>query len=449
MSSKIKVCFVSLYSYPLFNPTNESLFGGSEVRVARFAKALAEKDEFDVHLLVFDHGQADLELYKNVKIHKWTGNISPYAELPTHIEINPDKVKKEKIVSKVTRFLDLMVDHKSVWVAWLFTQIYKGLKISLLIANSTMMFEKRFGWIGIHLILKSDIEIFDRINADVYISPGVNTISAHLGTYCRKRNKKNIILGASDIDYSEQHLLKPFSPGPYGSHGFIMSHAIKSASLHVVQTEWQKNQLKRVYFRDSILIENPAKEAEAIREPGSKAGILWVGKAHPNKQPQIFVELAQALPDYEFTMIVNYTYSHIYTMCQEQGRLLGNLNVVGYERYDRMAKYYDRAKILVNTSIQEGFPNTFLDAAISGTPVISLHVDPQGMLETHGCGICCKGRITDLEKAVRDLYADKSALNRMRGNCIEYVRKYHHAGEKAEQLGETIKILLRGQDKSP
>ena len=34
--------------------------------------------------------------------------------------------------------------------------------------------------------------------------------------------------------------------------------------------------------------------------------------------------------------------------------------------------YYDRAVALVNMSIVEGFPNTFLEAAMSSTPIVSI-----------------------------------------------------------------------------
>ncbi|HAW50742.1 MAG TPA: hypothetical protein DCX54_00200 [Flavobacteriales bacterium] len=442
MSKKIKVCFVSLYSYPLFKPDSENFFGGSEVRVARFAKGLAKKEEFDVSLIVFDHGQDDLEIHNNVKIIKWPGKISPYNNFLKNDEVSREIIKQEKSTPKAISFIERMIDHKINWIACFFTNIYSILKLGHLLTSSLLHLEKHFGWIGIHSVKKSDIGIFDMLAADIYISPGVNTISAWLGIYCKKRKKKNIILCASDIDYSERHLTKPYSPGIYGSHGFIMAYAIKAASMHVVQTQAQKQQLNNIYHRNSVLIENPARLQGKTKNITNKVGVLWVGKAHPNKQPELFIDLARALPEFQFTMIINYTYNHIYEACLEQGELLENLKVIGFERYERIGRYYDQAKIFINTSLKEGFPNTFLEAALCGTPIISLNVDPQGMLKKYICGVFCEGQVDDLEKSVIEMHEDRASYNQMSKNCMKYVREFHNPSEKVEKLSATIKKLM-------
>jgi glycosyltransferase involved in cell wall biosynthesis len=48
---------------------------------------------------------------------------------------------------------------------------------------------------------------------------------------------------------------------------------------------------------------------------------------------------------------------------------------VGRVPPEKIHDYYHRAKGLINTSVYEGFPNTFLEAARYGTPIASLQID--------------------------------------------------------------------------
>jgi len=68
--NKIKVCFVSPKSYPIFNKEVKSVFGGAEVDLYFIGTELAKDPAFDVSFLVADYGQDDLELRENIKICK-------------------------------------------------------------------------------------------------------------------------------------------------------------------------------------------------------------------------------------------------------------------------------------------------------------------------------------------------------------------------------------------
>jgi glycosyltransferase involved in cell wall biosynthesis len=63
------------------------------------------------------------------------------------------------------------------------------------------------------------------------------------------------------------------------------------------------------------------------------------------------------------------------------------------------------AKALLNTSLAEGFPNTFLEAWTLGTPVISLFVDPGGVIKSNHLGYACDGDLTLFKDLlIRDKY---------------------------------------------
>jgi len=82
------------------------------------------------------------------------------------------------------------------------------------------------------------------------------------------------------------------------------------------------------------------------------------------------------------------------------------------------------AKVLLNTSRAEGFPNTFLEAWALGTPVISLFVDPGGVIASNHLGYVCNG---DLRKFKDLVLIDKYNIDEAR--IREYVLRHHMADQ--------------------
>jgi len=68
--NRIKVCFVILKAYPLFNPKIRSVTGGAEVDLYLLAKALAKDPSFDVRFVLGDYDQAPVEVIDNVTLIK-------------------------------------------------------------------------------------------------------------------------------------------------------------------------------------------------------------------------------------------------------------------------------------------------------------------------------------------------------------------------------------------
>ncbi|MDD3876148.1 MAG: glycosyltransferase [Bacteroidales bacterium] len=66
----MKICFISLKSYPLFKPAINGMHGGAEVQISLLAKHLAENTTFDVSLMCADYGQKKIELHGKLKIFK-------------------------------------------------------------------------------------------------------------------------------------------------------------------------------------------------------------------------------------------------------------------------------------------------------------------------------------------------------------------------------------------
>lgn len=93
------------------------------------------------------------------------------------------------------------------------------------------------------------------------------------------------------------------------------------------------------------------------------------------------------------------------------------------------------AKVLVNTSLAEGFPNTFLEAWVLGTPVISLFVDPGGVIEANRLGYVCQGNLERFRSLIRQASYDIDL-----DHCRQYVLTNHSAAHAVD----TIRSVLAG-----
>ena len=71
----------------------------------------------------------------------------------------------------------------------------------------------------------------------------------------------------------------------------------------------------------------------------------------------------------------------------ESARRLPNLTVSGALPHDAVVERLRRAVALVNTSSHEGMPNTYLEAWSLGVPVLTLAVDPDGLISERGLGV--------------------------------------------------------------
>jgi glycosyltransferase involved in cell wall biosynthesis len=64
----VRVCFVMLKAYPLFNPEVKAVFGGAEVDFYNLATELARDSNFEVSFIVADYSQPVIELRENVTL---------------------------------------------------------------------------------------------------------------------------------------------------------------------------------------------------------------------------------------------------------------------------------------------------------------------------------------------------------------------------------------------
>ena len=103
-----------------------------------------------------------------------------------------------------------------------------------------------------------------------------------------------------------------------------------------------------------------------------KNHILFIGRIESVKRGWLFCEIARQMPQYEFFML-----GQTYWEKSENEKVMAgyhdipNLHFTGHVEGEEKMKYIREAKILVNTSIHEALPITFLEALAYGTLLVS------------------------------------------------------------------------------
>jgi glycosyltransferase involved in cell wall biosynthesis len=121
-----------------------------------------------------------------------------------------------------------------------------------------------------------------------------------------------------------------------------------------------------------------------IPHPCREPYVAWVGMLRQPKRPDLLIEIARRSPEVKY-VVCGGTTTHRSPVGFGEAvveQLLGLPNVVflGQVAPQEAERVIAEAAVLLCTSDQEGFPNTFLQAWSHGTPVVTLRVDPDRVI---------------------------------------------------------------------
>lgn len=275
-----------------------------------------------------------------------------------------------------------------------------------------------------------------RIDADMHLIKVPRNLLLPLALFARLRSRKAIYVGQRDVDTTREGVLATDSRFAYWFYrwGLSMADAV------VAQTEFQKGLFKKNFSKHATVIRNVVtldKESADTTEDY----ILWVGNSSYRKQPELLPQLARRLPDCKFRMIMSLMGERSSDdFIKEEASKLTNLEYIGFVPFHEIGSYYRKAKLLVSTSLSEGFPNTFLQAWQSGTPVASLHVNPDGVIDTFDLG-CVSGSMDALVADIGRLTQDGNQLADMGRNALAYVDNFHSLAKSVDDYEELFRSL--------
>ncbi|CAD6491636.1 MAG: Glycosyl transferases group 1 [Candidatus Argoarchaeum ethanivorans] len=280
-----------------------------------------------------------------------------------------------------------------------------------------------------------------KANAHIYIHTGGVTTSL----FCRLTRKKFVCDIASDALVNRDLVTKRirgFSQSKFSFGTFGNWLDIKLADSLIVQNKYQETMLNKNFGKDSFLIKMPFPLIEqGTPEKANPPIVLWVGAMAEVKQPELFVRLAEAIPEARFQMIGGHSGNQeFYDRIKEKSKRIPNFEFLGVIPFNDVDEYFSRASILVNTSMFEGFPHAFIQAWMHYIPIVSLHSDPDEIICRHNMGFHSK-TFQQLVEDVKTLLKNKALGEEMGVNGRKYVEREHDIKKIIEKYIELFNSI--------
>jgi glycosyltransferase involved in cell wall biosynthesis len=204
---------------------------------------------------------------------------------------------------------------------------------------------------------------------------------------------------------------------------------LSQAELLFLQHGGQLEGLPSWWRAKAVLVRSIA-EVNHIAKPHASRErcVAWVGMLRQPKRPDLLIEIAKRTPDIKYVVCGGVTKHRSPVRYSQQMidefRKMPNVIFHGQVSPEEAERVIGEAALLLCTSDQEGFPNVFLQAWSSGTPVISLQIDPDSNIQKLGLGMVSstlEGAIKDIHNLIDSYYQrDEIAVRAKR-----YIAKNH------------------------
>lgn len=380
----MKICFAALNAYPAIDARAPGAIGGIETRSWTFANEIARQPDMDVFCAIRHFATVYQTKYADVTIVPLVDRLLAIRHaVATRVNLTP-------------KFPYLKIKQWSWNLLWQMPLLalcrpFKG-KRPLIPHPVPTLLENPF---------------------DVYLAFGVNTASAEVIVTAKKLGRPVILMLGSDNDMDPIFRTKSDLRDQFGTTGHVGHFVLTNVDFVVAQTVRQQEMLKADFNQDSILIENPIDVAtwdSRLIQPcrsettlGLERFVLWIGRSDDGqKRPQQCLDIANLCPDIDFLMVMN----HYDPIVEKRIHRTAppNVRILDKVPFETMPALFKRAAVLMNTSKLEGFPNTYLQAAVSQVPIASLVVQ-KDYLESQDLGFCAEGDVEALAQFVRDTWA--------------------------------------------
>lgn len=202
--------------------------------------------------------------------------------------------------------------------------------------------------------------------------------------------------------------------------------SLRGAHAVTVQSDEQQALLEINFGRRAPVVPNGI-DAPPWNGPRltASADICWVASFKVQKRADRLVEIARLLPHRRFLVVGGPGPDKDYTReLVDRLRALPNVDFRGFVPPDRVGGIYESARLFLNTSDWEGFPNGFLYAWTRGIPAVSQRIDPDGVVSRLDLGLV-EPDPAALAAGIDRLLDDDARYAEMAARCHAHVRAHH------------------------
>jgi len=279
--------------------------------------------------------------------------------------------------------------------------------------------------------------LLTEISADLYYSRGLYYITPTIINSARSTGAFSAISLIHDKDLDPSSVSSSFAIRNSTLsrivepiiHCYFQHSVFPQVGCFLAQNEDQAEVCRKKGLRFQIIpsiVEPPSQEVIELPE---EFDVAWVGNITRDgrrfKRLDKLLELTQLLPNASFAVIGRLTGSSIQPLVSNL-KMQPNVTLLGSLPNSEVIRAMAGSRIVINTSVSEGFSNVMLEAWSLGKPTLTLSVNPNNLLGPDGLGYCAHGEIHQMAEALCSLLANKDELRAMGVRCRSYVKDRHY-----------------------
>lgn len=294
------------------------------------------------------------------------------------------------------------------------------------------------GWLPRYSRAVSLFRVLRKINPDVVFVSYAGALSGFVAFYAVLYKKVFVFRAASMLD----------SKLGRGLHerGFmarlLYRLALRKCEALVVNAGYIEREFRRQLPNKKIFTVSNGVRIDPLHRR-TPSHVLWIGRYQSLKRPDLYLDLAKALPNVRFIIC---GWGPLRNRVVREAKEIPNLTLAGEVTGRAKQSAIEKAFVLVNTSIAEGFPNTLIEAGLYGIPYVSF-VDPDEVICKYGLGYHVRSFNELVEKT--EAIVLNAKLRKEIGNRIRsYVERNHDLENTISSYDKIIKSLSRSGSSS-
>ncbi|HUH97121.1 MAG TPA: glycosyltransferase family 4 protein [Anaerolineales bacterium] len=239
----------------------------------------------------------------------------------------------------------------------------------------------------------SALDLFREADADIYHSqePSFGTYLAqrampgrrHVVTFRDTRDLKDWWIEFTYPSRSKAQVLSNF----LYEDNFLVHGAVRQADRWLAASKLLIPKARRKYrlSADPLFMPSPFPFAEAVQK-SERPVACFVARLDRRKRPEVFLELARQFPDVQFEVIGMGQNKLLDQRLRRAYQDLPNVKFHGFVdqfNSDALVEVLAKSWVLINTSVRESLPTTFVEAAGHGCAILSA-IDPDDFASDFG-----------------------------------------------------------------
>ncbi|MCW4035763.1 MAG: glycosyltransferase family 4 protein [Candidatus Bathyarchaeota archaeon] len=269
-------------------------------------------------------------------------------------------------------------------------------------------------------------DLYERCDSDIYHSEGLSW-----GSRIAMRSmpgKRHLITFQNPRTREDWKLVNRYYPLRRRFFNALFSGRLSETArkMDVVycQARYIMPKVKTLYNlqEEPEFLPNPVEVPAKLPEKAEKPTVCFLGRFDGEKRPELFFELAKRFPEARFVAAGEAHDRSRDRMLRRTNKDIPNLELPGFMREPEKRRLLEESWVLVNTSVSECLPVSFLEAAAQGCAILSLH-DPDGFTSNFGYHVIDG----DLNRGLRFLMEGGRWRERGRKGYA-YVSKVHELG---------------------